>query len=64
MKHSRRNRDCFTLVFKVKFGSREALRDKFLKGREKLQFQRVFLEIFGLLKPEIMWKMCIFLCSY
>ena len=54
MKDSRRNKDCFSLVFKVKFGSREA---KFLKGKEKLQFQRVFLEIFGLLKPEVVWKM-------
>ena len=41
-----------------------SLRGKFLKGKEKLQFQQVFLEIFGLLKPEVMWKMCIFLCSY
>ena len=32
----------------------------FLKGKEKLQFQRVFLEIFGLLKPEVVWKMYIF----
>ena len=36
------------------------MRDKFLKGKEKSQFQRVFLEIFGLLKPEVVWKMCIF----
>ena len=41
-----------------------SLRGKFLKGKEKLQFQRVFLEIFGLLKPGVVWKMWIFLCSY
>ena len=29
------------------------LRGKFLKFKEKLQFQRVFPEIFGLLKPEV-----------
>ena len=27
------------------------MRGKFLKGKEKLQFQQVFLAIFGLLKP-------------
>ena len=27
-----------------------------MKLEKKLQFQRVFLEIFGLLKPEVMWK--------
>ena len=31
-----------------------------MKGREKLQLKRVFLEIFGLLKPEVVWKMCFF----
>ena len=64
MKYSRPNRDSFVLVFGVEFGSREVLRGKFLKGKEKLQFQQVFLEIFGILKHEAAWKMCIFLCSY
>ena len=41
-----------------------SLKGKFLKGRENLQFQQVFLEIFALLKPEVMWQICIFLCSY
>ena len=27
-------------------------------------FQQVFLQIFGLSKPEVVWKMWIFLCSY
>ena len=57
MKYSRANGDCFVLAFEVEFGSSEA---KCLKGKEKLQFQRVFLEIIGLLKPEAVWKMWIF----
>ena len=32
------------------------LRGKILNSKEKLQFQRVFFEIFGLLKPEVLWK--------
>ena len=31
-----------------------------MKGKEKLQFQRVFLEIFGLLKPEQINVRCTF----
>ena len=36
------------------------LESKFLNGKEKLQFQRVLLEIFCLLKLEVVWKMSIF----
>ena len=64
MKYSRSNGDCFVLAFEVEFGSKWSLKGKFFKGKEKLQFQRVFLEISGLVKPEIVWKMWIFLCSY
>ena len=31
-----------------------------MKGKEKLQFQRVFFEIFGLLKPEVCEKCAFF----
>ena len=31
-----------------------------MKGKEKLQFLGVFLEILGLLKPEVVWKCAFF----
>ena len=64
MKYSRPNKDCFVLLFEVEFGSSEVCEVKFLNGKEKLQFQEVFFETFILLKPEVLWKMSIFLCSY
>ena len=59
MKSSRPDRDCFVLVFECSL-DHVKLEREILKGKEKFQFQRVFLEIFGLLKPEVVRKMCIF----
>ena len=60
MKYSRPDGDCFISAFKVEYWIKGSLRGKFLKGKEQLQFQQVFLEISGLLKLEVGWKMCIF----
>ena len=60
MKYSRPDGDCFISVFKVEYWITGSLRGKFLKGKQQLQFQQVFLEISGLLKLEVGWKMCIF----
>ena len=60
MKYSRPDGDCFISAFKVEYWITGSLRDKFLKGKQQLQFQQVFLEISGLLKLEVGWKMCIF----
>ena len=60
MKYSRPDGDCFISAFKVEYWIMGSLRGKFLKGKQQLQFQQVFLEISGLLKLEVGWKMCIF----
>ena len=60
MKYSRPDGDCFISAFKVEYWITGSLRGKFLKGKEQLQFQQVFLEISGLLKLEVGWKICIF----
>ena len=64
MKYSGPDGDCFILAFKEEVWITGSLRGKFLKGKEQLQFQQVFLKISGLLKLKVGWKMCIFLCSY
>ena len=64
MKYSRPDGDCFISAFIVEVWITGTLRGKFLKGKEQLKFQQVFLEISGLLKLEVGWKMCIFLSSY
>ena len=59
MKYSRPDGDCFISAFKVEYWITGSLRGKFLKYKEQLQFQQVFLEISGLLKLAVGWKMCI-----